>query len=132
MKTLIKDRPKEMQSAKIIMTLSVRRKKSVKLVIPLDPEDVDGAQDIGGNTVYIRVDMPSKSLMTEFYEGSNMKEQLQCMFAYIKTQVENPWMCESGFSHMHVHINFQKSGLTRGSPCINIKLLEWIEKKRAV
>ena len=90
MKTLIKDRPKEMQSAKIIMTLSVRRKKSVKLVIPLDPEDVDGAQDIGGNTVYIRVDMPSKSLMTEFYEGSNMKEQLQCTFAYIKTQVENP------------------------------------------
>ena len=51
------------------MTLWVRRKKPVKSVIALDPEDIEGAQDIGGNTGnnYIRVQMPFNSLMTEFF-----------------------------------------------------------------
>ena len=56
-KTVIEDQLKEMESAKIIMTLWVRFKKPVKLSITLDPEDIEGAQDIEGNTgdIYTRV-----------------------------------------------------------------------------
>ena len=78
-----------MQSAKVIMTLWVRWKKPVKLAITLDPEDVEGVQDIGGNTSdnYIRVEMPFNSMMTEFFEGSDINNLIQFMFAYIKTQL---------------------------------------------
>ena len=48
-KTLIKNQLKEMGSAKIIMTLRVRLKKPIKLLIELDPEDLEHTQDIGGN-----------------------------------------------------------------------------------
>ena len=63
-----------MQSAKVIMTLWIRWKKPVKLAITLDHEDVEGVQDIGGNTSenYIRVEMPFNNLMTEFFEGSDI------------------------------------------------------------
>ena len=77
-----------MQSAKVIMTLWVRWKKPVKLAITLDPEDVEGVQDIGGNTSdnYIRAEMPFNSMMTEFFEGSDINNLIQLMFASIKTQ----------------------------------------------
>ena len=48
-KTLIEDQMKEMEFAKIIMTLWIRWKKPVKLIITLDREDVEDDQDIGGN-----------------------------------------------------------------------------------
>lgn len=38
-----------MQSTKITMTLCVRWKKSVKLTIVLDPENVECAKDISDN-----------------------------------------------------------------------------------
>ena len=64
-KTLIEEQLKEMESAKIIMTLWVRWKKLVKLAITIDPEDFEGAQDIRGNTSgnHTRVEMPFNSLM---------------------------------------------------------------------
>ena len=70
------------------MTLWVRWKKPVKLAITLDPEDVEGVQDIGGNTSdnYIRVEMPFNSMMTEFFEGSDINNLIQLIFASIKTQ----------------------------------------------
>ena len=48
-KTLIKNQLKEMGSAKIIMTLWVIWKKPIKPLIELDLEDLENAQDIGGN-----------------------------------------------------------------------------------
>ena len=48
-KTLIKNQLKEMGSAKIIMTLWVILKKPLKPLIELGPEDLEDAQDIGGN-----------------------------------------------------------------------------------
>ena len=65
-----------MQSTKVIMTLQVRWKKPVKLAITLDPEDVEGAQYINGNTGdnYIRVEMPFNSLVTEFFEVSGIEK----------------------------------------------------------
>ena len=52
---------------------------------------------------------------------------------HIKTQVENPRMPESGFTLdqiMHLHINFDRLTLTRGSSYM--KLPEWIARKKAV
>ena len=45
-RTLIKNQLKEMESAKIVMTLWVIWKKPIKLLIELDPEDLEDAQDI--------------------------------------------------------------------------------------
>ena len=55
------------------------------------------------------------------------------MFAYIKTQVENPKFPESGFSLdkiMHLYINFYRLPLTRGSSYT--ELPGWIKSKKAV
>ena len=74
-KTLIKNQLKEMGSAKIIMTLWVRWKKRIMPVTELDNlEDAKDAQDfddgIGNN--YIRVEILFNSLITEFFEDSNV------------------------------------------------------------
>ena len=85
----MEDQLKEMGSTNIIMTLWVRWKKPVKLAITLDPDDVEGVQDIGGNTGdnYTKVEMPFNSLMTDFFEGSDINDLIQRMFVHIKTQV---------------------------------------------
>ena len=36
------------------------------------------------------VDKPFNSKMMEIFQGSNIEEILEKMFAYIKTQIENP------------------------------------------
>ena len=41
--------------------------------------------------------MPFNSLMTEFFQGSDINDLIQRMLAHIKTQVENLRMPESGF-----------------------------------
>ena len=77
---------------------------------------------------YIRMEMPFNSLMTEFFEGSDINDLIQRMLAHIKTQVENPRMPESGFSLdkiMHLYINFHRLALTRGSSYT--ELPEWIQ-----
>ena len=58
-KTLIKNQLKEMGPAKVIMTLWLRWKKPIMLVIVLGAEDVENAQDVDGNTSnnYIKVEM---------------------------------------------------------------------------
>ena len=70
---LIEDQLKEIQSAKVIVSLWVRWKKYVKLAITLDLKHVEGGQDIEGNTGdnYIKVEMPFDTLMAELFEGSN-------------------------------------------------------------
>ena len=70
---------------------------------------------------YIRVEMPFNSLMTEFFEVSDINDLIQRM-------LENPRMPESGFSLdkiMHLHINFHRLALTRGSSYT--ELPEWIQ-----
>ena len=49
-KALIEDQLKEVQSTKMMMTLWVKWKKSVKSVLTLDTRDFEYAQDIGNNT----------------------------------------------------------------------------------
>ena len=134
-KMLIKIQLKEMGSANIIMILWVKWKKPIMPLIELDPEDVESAQDLDGNTGdnCTRVEMPFNSLMTEFFEGSYINDLMQCMLAHIKTQVENPRMPENSFTLnkiMHLYINFHRLELTRGSSYI--ELPEWIQRKKAV
>ena len=134
-KMLIKIQLKEMRSANIIMILWVKWKKPIMPLIELDPEDVENAQDLDGNTGdnCTRVEMPFNSLMTEFFEGSYINDLMQCMLAHIKTQVENPRMPENSFTLnkiMHLYINFHRLELTRGSSYI--ELPEWIKRKKAV
>ena len=100
-KTLIKNQLKEMGSAKIIMTLWVRWKKRIMPLIELDPEDAQNAQELDDGTTgdnCIKVEIPFNSLMTEFFEASDINDLIQCMFAYIKTQTENPKFPESGIT----------------------------------
>ena len=119
-KTLIKNHLKEMRSAKIIMTLWLRWKKPVMSLIKVGPEDAKNVQDSDGSTGdnYIKVEMSFNTLMTEFFEGSDINDLIQGILAHIKTQVENPRMPESGFSLdkiMHLYINFHRLVLTQGS-----------------
>ena len=119
-KTLIEDQMKEMESAKIIMTLWVRWKKPIMSLIELDPEDAGKAQDVDGSTSnnYIRVEMPFNSPMTKFFEGSDINDLIQRMFAHIKTQAENARLSESDFTLdqiMHLHVNFPRLALIRRS-----------------
>ena len=90
---------------------------------------VDGST--GDN--YIRVEMLFNSLMTEFFEGSDINNLLQGMLGHIKTQAENPRMPESGFSLdkiMHLSINFHKLVLTGGSSYNELQ--EWLKSKKAM
>ena len=70
----------------VIMTLCVRWKNPVKLAITLDLEDAKRTHDVGSNTGdnYIRVEIPFNSLMTKSFEGSDMEELIQRIFAHIK------------------------------------------------
>ena len=83
-----------MQSTEIIMILWVRWKKAVKSAITLDLENVEGAVDIRGNVGYnyIRVEMPRKSFMMEFFENSDIEKMMQRIFLQIKMQIKSPRM----------------------------------------
>ena len=71
--------------------------------------------------------------MTEIFQGSDLEDILQQMFAHIKTQTENPKFPESGFTLdriLHLDINFHQLVLTRGSTYIELPV--WIANKKAV
>ena len=72
---------------------------------------------------YIRVGMPFNSLMTEFFEASDINDLIHCMLVYIKAQTENSKFPESGFTLdkiMHLYINFRRLALTRGGSYIEL------------
>lgn len=124
-----------MQSTKIMMTLWVEWKTPVKSTIMLDPEDVEGAQYIRSNTGdnYIKVEMPFNSSMNTFFEGRDIEVLIKPIFAHINTEVENPRMPEGGYTLdqiMHLHINFQKLALPRGS--YYVELPQGIKKKAMI
>ena len=70
-------------------------------LIELRSKDAKNAQDLDDGTTgdnYIRVEIPLNSLMTEFFEASDINDSIQRMLAYIKVQAENPKFPESGFT----------------------------------
>ena len=135
-KALIEDQLKKIGPVKIIMTLWGIWKKPIKLLIKLT-EDAKNAQDLDDGTTddiyYEKIEMPFNSLMTEFFDVSDINDLIERMLAYIKAQTENPKFPESGLTLdkiMHVHINFHKLALTRGGSYI--ALPKWIKSKKAV
>ena len=77
--------------------------------------------------------MPFNSLVTEFFEVSDINDLIQRMLAHIKTQTENPKFPEIGFTFhkiIHPFINFHRLVLTRGSSYN--ELPERIKNKKAV
>ena len=57
------------------------------MVIELTPEEFEEAEDIPREVKEIIVDLPFNSKMMEIFQGSNIEEILEKMFAYIKTQL---------------------------------------------
>ena len=99
------------------MTLWVGWKKTLKLAITLDTEDVEDARDVGDNTgnKYMKIEMPFYSLMIEFFEGSDTDELMQQTFLRMTIQVKKPQMSKSHFTLdqiMYLHISFRKLVLT--------------------
>lgn len=71
--------------------------------------------------------------MMEIFQGSDVEELRQHMFAHIKSQIENPVLPTGGFtldSIMHLGINFHKPVLTWTGSCI--KLSSWITLEKVV
>ena len=90
-KALIKNQVKKVGSAEIIMTLWVRWKKRIMPLIELDPEDAKNAQNLDDGITgdnYIRVEMPFNTLMTEFFEDSDISDLIQHMLPYIKARLK--------------------------------------------
>ena len=114
----------------------VKWKKQEEIAIQLDPEKMQklGIPEEQAPEVYdIIVEKVFNSKMTEVFQDSNTEELLQNMFAYIKTQIENPKLPKSGFtldSITQLDTGFHKLRLTRGSSYIQVP--EWITKKKAV
>ena len=131
-KTLIKNQLKEIESAKIIMTLWVIWKNPIMPLIELDPKDAKNAQDLDDGSTgdnYIRIEVPFNTLMTESFDASNINGLMQCMVPYIKAQTENPKFPESDFTldTMHLYINLHRLVLTRGSSYN--ELPQWLKSK---
>ena len=83
------------------------------MVIQLNPEDLEGAEDVPQGVYEIIVEIPCNSKM-------------------MKTQVEDFTLPKCGFtidSIIHLDINFHQLQLTRGSSYI--ELPAWIVKKKA-
>ena len=86
----------------IIMTLWVVWKKAMKLLIKLDPENAKNDQGLdagtAGDIYYENIEMPFNSLVTEFFDASDINDLIERRLAYIKAQTENPKFPDSGFT----------------------------------
>ena len=135
-KKLVEEQVGELGSAKVQLSMWVKWKKQEEIAIQLDPEEIQklGISEGQAPGVYdIIVEKVFNNKMTEVFQGSNIEELLQNMFAYIKTQIENPKLPKSGFtldSITQLDIGFHKLTLTRGSSYI--KVPAWIASKKAV
>ncbi|XP_057296236.1 uncharacterized protein LOC130625189 [Hydractinia symbiolongicarpus] len=112
-KTLVKGQVEDMASAKIQLSLWIMWKKRT------NPE--------GANDEYIEVKKVS------VFQGNDVDDVLDRMFAQIKTHVEHPALPQNGFSIsriLHLDIDFHRLRLTRGFSYI--ELPKWIDSKKPV
>ena len=91
-------------------------------------------EDENGNVIGVdRVSLPFNSRITEVFQGSNLNEIVNEMFAHTKTPVENPALANSRFRFdelLFLDVNFYQLNLTRGSSYLSLP--DWIVKKKAV
>ena len=89
--------------------------------------------DTTGDIYYTKIEMPFNSLMTEFFDATDINDLIERMLAYIKAQTEKPKLPENGFTLdkiMHLYINFHRLALTGGGSYI--ELPRWIKSKKPV
>ena len=91
-------------------------------------------EDENGNVIGVDiVKMAFNSRMTDIFQGSDLNEVMEEMFAHKKTQIENPALANSRFRFVEVifiDVNFYQLNLTRGSS--HLPLPDWIANKKAV
>ena len=79
-------------------------------------------EDDSGNIIgFDRVELPFNSRMTEIFQGSDLDEIVNEMFAHMQTQIENPALANSRFvfdEALFLDVNFHQLNLTRGSSYI--------------
>ena len=71
--------------------------------------------------------------MTEIFQGSDLNEIVNEMFAHIKMQIENPALKHSRFRFdevLFLDVNFHQLNLTRASSYLSLP--SWISMKKAV
>ena len=76
-------------------------------------------EDDFGNVIgFDRAELPFNSRITDIYQGSNLNEIVNEMFAHMNTQIENPALANSRFVFDEVllqDVSFYHLNLTRGS-----------------
>ena len=71
--------------------------------------------------------------MTDIFQGSDLNEIVNEMFAHMKTQIENPALANSRFRFnelLFLDINFHQLNLTRGS--FYLPLPDWVSRMGGV
>ena len=105
---LIQRQLQELHSTKIQTTTWIKWRKEELSIINEEPD-------------VILVNKAFNSNMTEVFQGSDLNEVLNEIFAHIKTQIENPKPPASEFTIDHIlylDIDFYKLKLTQGSSYI--------------
>ena len=73
--------------------------------------------DVGNVIGFDRVRLAFNSRMTEIFQGSDLNEIVNEIFAHMRTQIENPALANSRFVFNEVlflDVNFHQLNLTRG------------------
>ena len=77
---------------------------------------IQSLEDDFGNVIGVdRVDKAFHSRMTDIFQGSDLNEIVNGMFAHMKTQIENPALANSrlGFDEvLFLDVNFRQRNLT--------------------
>ena len=91
-------------------------------------------EDDFGNIIGVnRVELPFNSRIMDIYQGSNLNEIVNEMFAHMNTQIENPALTNSRFVFdevLFLDVSFYQLNLTRGSSYL--PLPNWIVNKKVV
>ena len=77
--------------------------------------------------------LPFNSRMTEIFQGSDLNEMINEMFAHMKTQIENQALANSRFKFdevLFIDVNFHQLNLTREISFL--PLPGWIAKENAL
>ena len=109
---------RELGSARVQTTICIRFRQALEHF-----ENVIG---------FDRVELPFNSRTMEIFQGSNLNEIVNEMFAHMRTQIENPALTNSRFVFdevLFLDVNFHQLNLTRGSS--NIPLPDWIVSRKA-
>ena len=76
-------------------------------------------EDDFGNVIGVnRAELPFNSRMTEIFQGSDLNEVVNEMFAHMKTKIENPALTNDRFVFdevLFLGVSFYQLNLTRGS-----------------